>query len=238
MLAGLGALRVGAGVLMLAVAESVAAQVAVAVPESGVTGLPESPDGSVLGSAAAVLAGRLERADAVLVGPGLDDPDEAAALLGGLGDLSAPVVLDAYALGAVREGAFAGSLVLTPNVNEGARLLGKDPDELSDVAAAAQEIARRYGAVVSLHNVVAAEASMWTVPSGHAGLGTSGSGDVLAGAVLGLLGRGADLDQAACWGTYLHAVAGDRLAARIGRLGFLAREVLDELPLVLSELRA
>ena len=71
---------------------------------------------------------------------------------------------------------------------------------------------------------------------GHSGLATSGSGDVLAGAVGGLLARGAEPAQAACWAKYLHAAAGERLAARIGRLGFLAREVLAELPLVLSEL--
>ena len=74
--------------------------------------------------------------------------------------------------------------------------------------------------------------------SGHAGLGTSGSGDVLAGAVIGLAARGASLAQAACWGTYAHATAGDRLAARIGRLGFLARELADELPYVIVETEA
>ena len=85
MLAGLAALRVGAGVLMLAVAESVAGPVAAAIPEAGVTGLPESDSGSVLGSAAEVLAPRVERADAVLVGPGLDETEETGALLAAKG---------------------------------------------------------------------------------------------------------------------------------------------------------
>ena len=71
-----------------------------------------------------------------------------------------------------------------------------------------------------------------------AGTGTSGSGDVLAGAVTGLLARGADAAQAACWATFLHSTAGDRLAARVGRLGFLARELVDQLPVVLSETEA
>lgn len=236
MLAGLAALRVGAGVLMLAVAESVAVQVAVAVPESGVTALPESPTGSVLGAAADALAARLDRADAALVGPGLDDGDETALLLDRMSEVTGPLVLDAYALGALKEGAFAGALILTPNSSEAARLLGRD--EIDDPVAATQEVARRYGAVVSMHNTVASADTVWQVPSGHSGLGTSGSGDVLAGSILGLLGRGASLEQATCWGTYAHAVAGDRLAARVGRLGFLARELLDELPRVLTELRA
>jgi NAD(P)H-hydrate repair Nnr-like enzyme with NAD(P)H-hydrate dehydratase domain len=61
---------------------------------------------------------------------------------------------------------------------------------------------------------------------------------VLAGAVAGLLARGASAEQAACWASFLHAAAGDRLAARVGRLGYLARELLDEVPLVLTELSA
>jgi len=77
----------------------------------------------------------------------------------------------------------------------------------------------------------------WSAPAGHSGLGTSGSGDVLAGALVGLLARGVQPAQAACWATYLHA-AGDRLAARVGSLGFLARELLDQLPLVITELQA
>jgi NAD(P)H-hydrate repair Nnr-like enzyme with NAD(P)H-hydrate dehydratase domain len=53
-----------------------------------------------------------------------------------------------------------------------------------------------------------------------------------------LLARGAEPAQAAAWATFLHATAGDRLAARVGRLGFLAREVVDELPLVLVQTEA
>ena len=67
-------------------------------------------------------------------------------------------------------------------------------------------------------------------------MGTSGSGDVLAGVVAGLLARGATPDQAAVWGAHVHATAGERLAARVGPLGYLARELLDETPRVLTEL--
>jgi ADP-dependent NAD(P)H-hydrate dehydratase len=80
--------------------------------------------------------------------------------------------------------------------------------------------------------------SGWLVPFGHAGLGTSGSGDVLAGAAAGLLARGADRPQALCWAAYLHAAAGDRLAPAVGRIGFLARELVEALPRVLTEIEA
>jgi ADP-dependent NAD(P)H-hydrate dehydratase len=245
MLAGLAALRVGAGVLSLAVAESVAVAVAVAIPEAGVTGLPETPGGSVRGAAARTLDGRLQGSDAVLIGPGLDDADEAASLMEGLISLvptRVPVVLDAFALGALAAApdtaaALRGRLVLTPNPAEAALLLGVDEEDLGDSQEAALSIATTYGAVVSFRGMIASPGGeVWAASAGHAGLGTSGSGDVLAGALTGLLARGATAEQAACWATYLHAAAGDRLAARIGRLGFLAREVLEELPRVLAEL--
>jgi NAD(P)H-hydrate repair Nnr-like enzyme with NAD(P)H-hydrate dehydratase domain len=69
------------------------------------------------------------------------------------------------------------------------------------------------------------------------GLATSGSGDTLAGIVAGLLARGADALQAAVWGVYLHGAAGNRLATRIGRVGYLARELSAEVPRLLEELR-
>jgi NAD(P)H-hydrate repair Nnr-like enzyme with NAD(P)H-hydrate dehydratase domain len=136
-------------------------------------------------------------------------------------------------------GRIRGRAVLTPNPAEAGRLLdrdGVDDEPELDVAA---EIAERYGAVVSYESSIAApDGRRWLVPAGHPGLGTSGSGDVLAGAIGGLLARGADPAQAACWGTYLHSTAGDRLAARVGRLGFLARELADELPFVIVEAEA
>ena len=68
------------------------------------------------------------------------------------------------------------------------------------------------------------------------GLGVSGSGDVQAGIVTGLLARGADPVQAAVWGAFLHARPGERLAASVGAVGYLASELLGEVPRVLSEL--
>ena len=245
MIAGIAALRAGAGVLQLAVAESVAVGVGVAVPEAGVISLPETGSGSVAGSAAAQLENALRGADAVLVGPGLDDADETADLLHGLiaiEGFDGQVVLDAYALGAlpalVETQPWRGALSLTPNQDEAARLLATSTDDLGDDAEVAAEIARRYDAAVSYQSHVVYDEQRWAVPFGHPGLGTSGSGDVLAGVAAGLLARGVEPGQAACWATYLHAAVGDRLAARVGRVGFLARELLEDLPRVLTELEA
>ena len=246
LLAGVAVLRAGAGYLQLAVAESVAPALGVAVPEGGVLGLPEATGGSVRGDAAEHLESALSTADVVLIGPGLDEPENTAELLAGIvGQLrdDTRVVLDAYALGVLPGQAevvesLRGRVLLTPNTEEVGRLLGRDAEAMSDdVTGAALEIADRYGAVVCAHgNVASPDGSRWAGSTGHSGLGTSGSGDVMAGVVTGLLARGAELEQAACWGSHLHATAGDRLAARLGPLGFLARDLLDELPLVLTEL--
>lgn len=242
-LAGLAALRVGAGRLTLAVAGPVAAALAVATPEAGVVGLASNGRGSVLGDDVGQLAPELERADAVVLGPGLDDPELTAALVRAVLPLlgeETRLVLDAFALGALPDlpplDAGRGALtVLTPNEGEAERLLGRGLGD--DVAADVAEIARRYATVVACRDLVLTPSGRcWRVGTGHSGLATSGSGDALAGALGGLLARGADPAQAACWAKYLHAAAGERLAARIGRVGFLAREVLDELPRVLSEL--
>jgi ADP-dependent NAD(P)H-hydrate dehydratase len=229
LLAGVAALRAGAGRLQLAVESSTAAALSIAVPEAKVVGLP-GRHGDVPEELLA-LAGS---ADVIAIGPGLDDVDETARLMRKVldaADKDASVVLDAYALGALSKdgGLLAGRpqpVVLTPNVTEAGHLLGAEPGDLAD---AAMTLSERHRAVVSLYGHIAApDGRRWREESGDAGLGTSGSGDVRAGIVAGLLGRGADPAQAACWGTHVHAVSGQRLSPRYGRTGYLARELVEE----------
>jgi hydroxyethylthiazole kinase-like uncharacterized protein yjeF len=241
LLAGTAALRVGAGRLTLGVGASVAVPLAVAVPEAGVVGLPETSTGAVRGGDLDPLADELRDADAVVLGSGLDDADETKVMLGNLPGLlsaSTGLVLDAFALGALAslgdDFRSPGALILTPNPAEAGLLLGRDLDDLeADIA----RIAARFSATVSCQGVIAApDGRIWLAGTGQGGLGTSGSGDVLAGAIGGLLARGATEEQAACWGTWLHAAAGDRLNARVGPTGYLARELSSELPRLLAEL--
>ncbi|MEU8664125.1 NAD(P)H-hydrate dehydratase [Actinoplanes philippinensis] len=227
LLAGVAAMRAGAGRLQLAVAEESAVPLSISVPEAKVVGLaPEgAPSDEVLEMAAA--------ADVIALGPGLDDVDRTIRLMKAVLGATArdtAVVLDAYALGALSKD--AGLLrqsraVLTPNLVEAGHLLGRDPGD--DLAGAAHELAVRHDAVVSVYGHIAApDGSAWREESGDAGLGTSGSGDVRAGIVAGLLARGAEPAQAACWAAFAHAVSGQRLAPRFGRVGFLARELVDQ----------
>ena len=226
MLAGAAALRVGAGRLTLAVDESVAAGVAIAMPESAVANIID------VDAAAS--------ADAVLFGPGLDDPGVTVELLRRLLALPAEpsLVLDAFALGVLRDvdlSAWTGRLVLTPNRVEAALLLDVEEDAI-DLERDIPRIATMHGAVVSCYGVVSDGERTLRVDAGGVGLGTSGSGDVLGGAIAGLAARGASPLQAAVFGTWAHAAAGDRLEQRIGPIGFLARELVDELPAVLATL--
>lgn len=236
MLAGTAALRVGAGRLAMAVDSAVAPHVAVAVPESGVSGLDDHER----------LAKEAGAADAVLIGPGLGDADLAIDLLERLAQLvddDTPVVVDAYAATVLPDVStecrrtLAGRLVATPNPGELAQLVGSDDLDPDEVAAAADQVRTTYGATVASGGWVLSAEGAWRSTTGDTGLGTSGSGDVLAGAVTGLLARGADHAQALAWAVHTHAAAGDVLAARLGRVGYLASELVAELPLVLNSLR-
>ncbi|HWI30508.1 MAG TPA: ADP/ATP-dependent (S)-NAD(P)H-hydrate dehydratase [Microbacterium sp.] len=233
LLAGEAALRVGAGRLGLVVPASIEARLGAVMPEAGVLSLPTHATDPIAGP----LRDELRSADAVLVGPGFDDADETRATLLAVAEAGVAVlVLDAFALGilpGVERGLLPAALVLNPNEEEAGILLGRDlgDDRIADL----REIARRYDAVVNCYGDIATpEGTVWRVAAGGPGLGTSGSGDVLAGAITGFAARGVDPARAAVWGSWAHATAGDRLTARTG-IGFLARELPAELSLAVAD---
>jgi ADP-dependent NAD(P)H-hydrate dehydratase len=245
-LAAEGSLRAGAGRLQVATAGSVATTVAAALPEALVRALPQTEGGAISAGAADRVQALVEGAAAVLIGPGLQDAEQARGLVERLlPHVRGQLALDALALAAVTADPsclhhLEGRAVLTPNPTELALTLDVEQDEVeADPAGAALELARRAQAVVGLGGatswIAAPDGRLWEDESGHAGLGVSGSGDVRAGVTAGLLARGAEPAQAAVWGSYLHGRAGERLASTVGRLGFLAREVPAEIPQVISE---
>jgi ADP-dependent NAD(P)H-hydrate dehydratase len=242
LLTGLAALRVGAGKLTLATVEQNASALAVAVPEAGVVALTATDDGALVLSALDTLGPLVDAADTVVLGPGMAGPEPTRDfVLGLLPRLGAhtTLVLDALgltcgALDAAAAARLGGRVVITPNPTEAGILLD---DEVDASEVTTRRLAERFGAVAALRSTVASpDGQIWRDESGNPGLATSGSGDVLAGAIGGLTARGASPDQAAVWGVHLHAQAGERLAARIGAVGYLARELLDELPQVLDQL--
>lgn len=246
LLAGEAALRAGAGKLAMATVEQCASGLSVAVPEALVVGLA-CDDRNIATSAADAVVARAGSADLVLLGPGLVDPAASVALLDGvLPRLECPVVVDALASAFLTERPeglhhVKGRAVLTVNPTELARTAGRARDEVDrDPLAAARAVADRSQVVVvcggTSKHVVTPSGGAWVVEGGGPGLGVSGSGDVQAGIVAGLLARCGDPAQAAVWGAYVHARIGERLAAAVGTMGYLARELPAQVPGVLAEL--
>jgi ADP-dependent NAD(P)H-hydrate dehydratase len=226
---------------------SVTSALGIAVPESLVVALPQSSVGEISGSRAHTrLREHAEKADAMLVGPGMSSGRAAHAMLAPLVPRlrdDATLVLDAAAIFALRRDAtllepLEGRAVLTPHAGEMATLLSVDIGDVeASPAAMAQEAAARYGAVVALKGaeswIAEPDGTLYHYTGGSVGLATSGSGDTLAGIVAGLAARGASAVTACVWSVYLHGTAGRVLARRVGRVGFLARELLDEVPRVM-----
>jgi hydroxyethylthiazole kinase-like uncharacterized protein yjeF len=247
LLAGTGGLRAGAGKLQIATGASVAALLGVAVPEARVIGCPETEEGCIAAEWVGSLIESVEGAQATVIGCGLQHGPPLDAMLDSLlaSGLDTPLVLDAAVLGSLApraEGvrAWKGGAILLPHAREMARLLECDPEEVeADPLAAARRAAERYGAVSLIKGqysyIVAPDGRAFRFTGGGVGLATSGSGDALAGIVGGLAARGADLLTATLWGVFLHGEAGRARARRIGRIGFLARELLDEVPAQMEE---
>ena len=240
------AFRVGAGKIRLATARTCGPALAVAVPELMVTGLAEDEAGCIEIAEAERIVECADGSRAVLLGSGFTDPDTSSSLVDGVvSRLDGTVVLDAlasaYVTGDPEQVAdLDATVVLTVNPTELARCLGADDDAVdADLEHHAMTLAQRTSAVVLCGGptkVVAHGDQLWRVEGGNPGLGIAGSGDVQAGLVTGLLGRGAEPAQAAVWGAYLHAAAGDRLAERVGPVGYLARELAAEVPGLLAKL--
>ena len=246
-LAGIAALRAGAGKLQIATCRDVAPAVAIAVPEARVLGLPQSGSGDIDPVAADRLSAAIGAVPAALLGPGVLDTTTVQALLRRvlpeLRDVA--LVLDAGALAAVSEDRSAlhhlgGNAVLTPHLVEMSLLLGIEEDVVTnDPLGTARRAASEIRAVVVLKGartyIAMPDGASYCYGEGSIGLATSGSGDTMGGVIAGLLARGASAAQAAAWGVYLHGRAGQVLTERMGKLGFLAREVLAEIPPLMAQ---
>lgn len=248
LLAGLGALRSGAGLVSLALPD-VHAPVALGfVPEALIVPLALGGGGGLAALPDADLDALLARQDAWAVGPGLsDDPDTDAWVIRALGRVETPVVADADALSAfaragVAPRCAAAEAVLTPHAGELARLAGVPAAEL---AAGRLELvpalARRWGVTLVAKGsptlVAGPDGALTINATGHDALAVGGTGDVLTGLIGGLLAQGLGAYRAAVLGCWLHGRAGELAAHAVGgRRGVLAREVADALPRADGEL--
>jgi ADP-dependent NAD(P)H-hydrate dehydratase len=246
-LAGLGALRGGAGRVRIACPADAVPVVAAGNPCYMVAALPTHADGTYSESSAAELVRLAEKADVFAAGPGLGNRPDVGNLvrtvLTARPDL--PAVLDADALNVLSPAADQfpkrpGPVVLTPHPSEFARLLGTTTEVVqADRERLAREFAARYGVVVLLKgtpSIVTDGVKGRMNETGNPGMATGGTGDVLTGLVAALIGQKMSAYDAACLGAWVHGRAGDFAAAELSEVAMTAADLPDYLPKVFKEL--
>jgi NAD(P)H-hydrate epimerase len=232
-----GAIRAGAGLVMLGVPAS-----ALEVAENGVVEAIKVPlpevEGQLDAKAVDEFADRLEKCRALAIGPGLGRGPRAVALVRRVLDVDLPLVIDGDGLWALSEvmkdepdvlRAREHGTVLTPHTGEFSFLAGRSvaDDRIGDV----RERADEWSAVVHLKGrraiTASPDGSVWVNPTGNPGAATAGSGDVLTGVVGSLLAQGM-MPEAAMWASaYVHGLAADLAAGRLGERGLSSRDMPD-----------
>ncbi|HET6947628.1 MAG TPA: NAD(P)H-hydrate dehydratase [bacterium] len=246
-LASLGALRVGAGLVTLAVPRTVYPIIAAHVVEAMPTPLDDAHGALAPGAVERILE-LVESADAVAVGPGLSTAPGVGAVVESLLRAGKPLVIDADGLNvlagraeSIREA--KGPVVITPHPGELARLLGSSTVEiLKDRLRVARSTAQHLRCAVVLKSASTVVATpggdVCVIRTGNAGMATGGMGDVLTGAVASFIGQGTPPADAAWMGAFLHGLAADLIAEERGMVGMLASEVADHLPLAIARVQA
>jgi hydroxyethylthiazole kinase-like uncharacterized protein yjeF len=238
-LAAEAALRAGAGYVIAAAPRSCVDTLEARVAEVVKRAAPETPERTLALVAREEILEEALRADVVAIGPGLSRHPESQELVRELVErVEAPIVLDADGLNAF-EGRgvhrMHGPLVMTPHYAEAARLSGHSvADIVRDPAGWARRFADESRAIVCLKStpmITAILAQPLILNStGNPGMATAGAGDVLTGAIAGLIAQGVETEEAASLGCYIHGLAGDVAARRLGMRGLIAGDILHALP--------
>ena len=244
-MAAMAAMRAGAGYVTVAAPASLEIAFSVRLLEAMTAGLPEE-GGALTPAAVEPALGRLERADAAVLGPGLGRAAGAQAFARAiLTRVEAPLVVDADGLNALAEG-FPGELprrtaptVLTPHAGELGRLLGVPSAEVGRRRLAhARAAAEQAGAIVVLKGddtlIAAPDGTVAVSRGGAPALATAGTGDVLSGVAGAMLAKRMEPFTAACAAVQLHLRAGQLAASAHGPDGVIASDVVAALPASLS----
>jgi NAD(P)H-hydrate epimerase len=240
------AMRAGAGYVTALVPRSLNLVFETRLLEAMTVPLPDA-DGALTPEGADTVLERAQKADALILGPGLGRSDGAFALARRVaGEIELPLLLDADGLnahaGALGSLAARGAAtVLTPHAGELARLLG---EESSTVEARRLDSVRRAAAQADAVTVLKGDDTLVARPDGtcavsrggSSALATAGTGDVLSGVIGAYLAKGMDAFHAACAGVLIHAEAGRIAARRIGSEGVIARDVIEAVPGALQAL--
>ena len=249
-LASRAALRTGAGMVRTCLPRGLTGLLDGGVPEAMSVALPEGESGQILAKGAEEIVSRFGTWDALVLGPGLGRfPETQRFVMKLLGSWPGPLLLDADALFAlaewgsdswvprardIRAAGQPGGLVLTPHHGEMARLIGRRAEDWrGDPIAVARTWAGRWGVTLVLKGapsvIAAPDGRVWVNSSGHSGLSTGGSGDVLSGVIGTLLAQGMDGPRAAALGSYLHGRAAE-VGTQGARRSLLPSDVIAALP--------
>jgi NAD(P)H-hydrate epimerase len=247
------ALRVGAGLVTLAIPKSLNPILEVKLSEVMTLPLPETEAGSLAEPAAATILKFAEKTKSVLaIGPGLSLHPETVALVHQLikenrkQALGFRMVVDADGLNALAQATELISLlgteaVITPHLGEMARLTNTPiPSLEADRIRTAVDFAQEYGLTLVLKGaptvVSDLNENVWINSTGNPGMSTAGMGDVLTGIIAGLMAQNMPSEKAATLGVYLHGLAGDIAAESLGMPGLIASDVLQAVPEAISSL--
>jgi len=219
--------------------------------------MPETPSGTVSMGAAEDILKIAQSQSCVVVGPGLSREAETQSMilqvLPVLEREGIPLVIDGDALTAIATNPTLSSSptsdnqqplkILTPHYGEMSRLLdGRPVSEIKgNIVQAARECAVKYGAIVVAKGPHSLTVAPWGAikvnPTGNSGMGTAGSGDVLCGLIAAMVGHGLPLFDAAYTGVFLHGMAGDIAAMRLGEDGVTSEDIMDAVPEAMRWLR-
>lgn len=251
-MAGEGALKIGAGLVTVATAAGVLPIVAGFMPELMTEPLAETESGSISvraleGAFQAIAAGK----DVIAIGPGLSTARDTVSFVRRVvHDVELPMVLDADGLNAFAGepallGEHRGPLVITPHPGEMARLLGVSTGEVeNNRVETARCVAQERGIHVILkgHRTLVAVpgGQVYVNPTGNPGMATAGVGDVLTGFIAGLMAQygNTPLEDVLCAAVYVHGLAGDLAAAEAGEKALVATDLIRFLPQVWRKLEA
>jgi len=246
-----GALRVGAGLVTLATATGLQPILASKLTEVTYLPLPESHHGIISHKAAKLILQQFSQYNVLLLGCGLGTSKSAEGFVRSIlfeSKSALPLlVLDADALNILAKipkwwQQLTDDAILTPHPSEMARLVGVSVDEVqSDRLGIAKRTAVEWHKTVVLkgaYTVIATpDRQCWISPIANPGLASAGTGDVLTGAIAGLVGQGLSLSDAAALGVYLHGEAGEMIKTKLGDAGMIATDLLPALPLVIKQLK-
>ncbi len=249
-LASESVLRAGAGLVTVATAKSAQSLLVTQTrPEVMTEALAETYDGAISHEAIGQTLQLAEKKTVIAIGPGLSSNEESTRSF--VRELverrTAPMVIDADGLNALApwpdglKGSDELPVIITPHPGEMARLIGKtNTDVQADRIGAARELATKHHLIVVLKGsrslIAAPDGTVYVNPTGNAGMATAGSGDVLTGLIAGLLAqsptdwlRRKDVLGATIAGVYLHGLAGDLAADKLGMRSMIASDIIANL---------